>query len=431
MAWPMVLGQMLFFSVILTDNIMVGWLGTAQLAGLAAAISFFSFFNVTSIGIFAVAAPQYAKNRKHENHALNVEIFLSSLCVVALFSIPVAILLLFSRNILPLLGQAEITVEHAANYFDVFALCVPLYGLWYVFRQLTEGYGILRFTTVSGALMFSLNIVLNLFFIFGTENFEGMGIRGAAVATFCTMAVCLSVHLMVILKSKSLLGFRQKFALGLPKKKSFLTFLKVGLPSGAGLASELFFFVFGTMLVGYISYKDLASHQIAFNMFAFLYMIPLGIAIASGIRAGEILAKEGKAYLWKTVMVWVRVVCVTQLLAGLFCFFARSAFVSMYSPEPEVAALAEKLLLLAILFLLGDGLLVLFSITLRANQDTVASFYRLIGAFVCLGIPLMLLLGVSLEMGAVGVWIGKGLGIFIAAGLLFFRVRKILCRAPR
>ncbi len=426
MAWPMVLGQMLFFSVVITDNMMVGWLGTAELAGLAAAISFFSFFNVTSIGIFAVAAPQYAKNRGQNNDSLNVDIFLSSLAVVLFFCVPAAVLFLFSRTILPLLGQPDITVFHASAYFDIFAYSVPLYGLWYVFRQLTEGYGILRFTTVSGLLMFSLNIVFNYAFIFGTPWNKPFGIAGAAIATLLVMIIALTVHLWVIWRHPNLVLFRKEFRWRLPYKEPLLSFFRIAIPSGAGLAAELLFFVFGTMLVGYISYKDLASHQIAFNMVAFLYMIPLGIAIAAGIRAGEILANQGKEHLFKTFMVWVRVVTVTQLLAGLFCLFAGPYFISLYDPEPAVAELAQRLLFITIFFLLADGLLILFSITLRACADTVASFYRLMFGFMFLGIPLMVLFGLGLELGTIGVWVGQCLGVIIAATLLYFRVRSLL-----
>jgi|GEM_PF-6422339 len=423
MAWPMIIGQMLFFSIVLTDNMMVGRLGTAELAGLAAALSFFSFFNVTSIGIFAVAAPQYATNRKQKNENLSLDIFLSSLCVMVVICLPVAATLLLSRIILPYLGQPPITVEYAAHYFDVFAFCVPLYGLWYVFRQLTEGHGILRFTTISGLLMFSLNILFNRIFIFGTPWTEAYGIKGAAIATFLVMSIGLSVHLSVILFHPKLSKFRESFRWRLPKREAFRAFLRIGLPSGGALAAELSLFVVGTMLVGYISYKDLASHQIAFNMIAFLYMIPLGFAIASGIRSGEILAKKGKTYLYKTVMVWVRVVACMQLVAGFVCLFGGSYFVSLYAPEPEVADLAKRLLLIAMFFLLGDGLLILFSITLRACQDTLASLYRMVISFLFIGIPLMAMFGLGLGIGTVGVWIGKVCGIWIAAILLYLRVR--------
>ncbi len=426
MSWPMVLGQMLFFSVVLTDNMMVGRLGTAELAGLAAAMSLFSFFNVTSIGIFAVAAPQYAKNRQQENHDLNVDIFLSSLSVVALFSAPIGILLLFSRSILPLLGQPDITVHYAGEYFDVFAYSVPLYGLWYVFRQLTEGHGNFGFTGVSGLLTFVLNIVFNYHFIFGSDLVGGQGVRGAAIATFLVMIIVLSLHLLVILKDARLKSFRKAFCFRLPDKSAFFSFLRVGVPSGGGLAAELSFFVVGTMVVGYISYKDLAAHQIAFNMMAFLYMIPLGLAIACGVRSGEILANEGKEYLYKTVKMWTGVIAFTQVFTGLFCFFGGPFFISLYNPEPSVAKLTQNLLLITCFLLFGDGLLILFSIILRACKDTVASFYRLVFSFMLLGIPLMLLFGLSLGFGTIGVWMGKCLGIWIAALLLFFRTRTVL-----
>ena len=67
-----------------------------------------------------------------------------------------------------------------------------------------------------------------------------------------------------------------------------------------------------------------------------------------------------------------------------------------------------------------------YSNGLRANQDTVASFYRLLAALVFFGIPLMTLFGLGFEMGAIGVWIGKGFGVFLASGLLFLRVRRVL-----
>ena len=62
--------------------------------------------------------------------------------------------------------------------------------------------------------------------------------------------------------------------------------LRIGLPVGFQLLSEIGAFAFAAILMGWIGTAALAAHQIAITCAATTFMFPLGIAQAVGVRSG-------------------------------------------------------------------------------------------------------------------------------------------------
>jgi len=89
--------------------------------------------------------------------------------------------------------------------------------------------------------------------------------------------------------------------------------------------------------------------------------------------------------------------------------------------EVEVIMLAAKLMIIAALFQLSDGIQVTALGMLRGLQDVkIPSIYTFI-AYWLITIPLGYFLCVTMEMGAFGMWIALGLGLTISAMMLVKR----------
>jgi MATE family multidrug resistance protein len=112
-----------------------------------------------------------------------------------------------------------------------------------------------------------------------------------------------------------------------------------------------------------------------------------------------------------------------MLFCGLIFVVGRNILPTFFTQkeDTEVILLASKLMIIAALFQLSDGVQVVALGCLRGIQDVkIPSFITFI-AYWILTIPLGYYLCVTLEMGAFGMWISLGLGLTISAVLLVYR----------
>ena len=100
----------------------------------------------------------------------------------------------------------------------------------------------------------------------------------------------------------------------------------------------------------------------------------------------------------------------------------------------EVVAIAAKLLLVAAVFQISDGIQVVVLGALRGLQDVKIPMYITFVAYWVIGFPISYYLGEYTELKAVGVWIGLLAGLTAAAVFLFIRfhylTKKLIVENP-
>jgi len=91
----------------------------------------------------------------------------------------------------------------------------------------------------------------------------------------------------------------------------------------------------------------------------------------------------------------------------------------------EVITIAAKLLLVAAVFQISDGIQVVVLGALRGLQDVKIPMYITFVAYWIIGFPISFYLGKYTELKAVGVWIGLLAGLTAAAIFLYIRFNKL------
>jgi MATE family multidrug resistance protein len=87
----------------------------------------------------------------------------------------------------------------------------------------------------------------------------------------------------------------------------------------------------------------------------------------------------------------------------------------------EVITIAAKLLLVAAVFQISDGIQVVVLGALRGLQDVKIPMYITFVAYWIVGFPISYYLGIYTSLKAVGVWIGLLAGLTVAAFFLYIR----------
>lgn len=130
---------------------------------------------------------------------------------------------------------------------------------------------------------------------------------------------------------------------------------KLGMPIAMALFFEVSLFAIIALLLAPLGATVVASHQIALNFSAIVFMLPLSIGIAVSIRIGYYLGRDradisavvAKVGLWLALSLALS----TAILTVLF----RFQIAELYNSDPEVVVLAGSLMLMAALYQLSDS----------------------------------------------------------------------------
>lgn len=164
------------------------------------------------------------------------------------------------------------------------------------------------------------------------------------------------------------------------------------------------------------------------------FMFASGFSVAAMIRVGNQKGLENFSYL-KTVARSIFLLALFLEIAFAIIFIALHKilphlFLEMNNPEKiientEVIGIASKLLIVAALFQISDGIQAVVLGALRGLQDVRIPAIITFVSYWIIGFPVCVYLGFYTELKAVGVWIGLLVALSVASLLLLIRFEKI------
>ena len=429
LALPIVAVQVGMMLMGVVDTIMVGRLSAADLAAVALGNVYFFGIAVFGVGMLMALDPIVAQAwgaADTEAVARGIQRgFVLTFFLAALASL----LFLPSRPVFVALRQPADVVPVAAGYiFGSIPGMWPFYA-FVVLRQSLQAMGRVAPIVWTIASANLLNVFLNWILIFGNLGFPQMGAVGSAwgssLARWFMAALLLALSWPVL--RLYLVRIRREafdvFALG--------RMVRLGTPVGFQQQLEFGAFSLIGIMMGWLGTVTMAGHQVALNLAALTFMVPLGIAGASAVLVGRAVGREDMAEAR-------RAAGAGTLLGGSFMLVTACAFLTMpgllaaiYTSDARVLAVAVVLLPIAGIFQVADGLQAVAAGVLRGAGDTRSPFlFNLLG-FWGLGVPVSVVLAFPLGMGAEGLWWGLAAGLGGVAVLLFVRVRRLLARGVR
>ena len=197
--------------------------------------------------------------------------------------------------------------------------------------------------------------------------------------------------------------------------------LRLGLPTGLQLLSEVGAFAAAALLIGRLGAVPLAAHQIAITCAATTFMVPLGLSMASTVRIAQATG-AGRYDLLRPIGMgaWAIGVVVMSAFAIMY-LVANQPIARVFVRDPEVVKVAASLLLIAGIFQLVDGVQVVGSGLLRGLRDTTGPMIITVTAYWMVALPLGSWLTFERGEGPQGMWLGLAAGLAIAACLLVRR----------
>jgi len=430
LALPVMLTQVGQVSVNLFDNIIVGkLLGAQALASVSLGNAvFFSIF-VFALGFSLAIPPLVSEAHSVNDHETINSVFRHGFVINLGIGLLLSIVLLLALPLLYHMDQPPEIIPDTISFLAIMTISILPIMVFQTLREVSEG---LSFTIgVTKATIFAnvINIALNYVLIKGMFGLPAMGVKGSALASLIARVFMMVFLYYVLLKEESTRRYIKDFYLRIEgfSKEMFRKMLKIGFPTALQMFFEVTAFAGAAFICGLISAKDIASHQIALSMASFTFNLCLGFSVASTVMIGRKTGERDFVGLKSVGINNLKIGFLFMFLCGLFFIFGRNILPTFFTKadDVEVILLASKLLIIAALFQLSDGVQVVALGCLRGIQDVKIPSIITFVAYWIITIPLGYFLCVTLKMGAWGMWIALGLGLTISAVLLVRRFLKL------
>jgi len=412
------------------DNIMVGQLGTAELAAVSLGNSFVFIAMSLGIGFSTAITPLVAEadgtnNKADGKNALKHGLVLCTVLGLSLFGF-----ILLAKPLMYLMEQPPEVVELAMPYLDLVAFSLIPLVIFQAFKQFSEGLSQTRYPMYATILANIVNIVLNYLLIFGSFGFPKMGIVGAAIGTLVARLLMV-VYIWYLLKSKKkfhdyVTGFNFKKL----EKKVMNKIISLGFPSALQMFFEVAIFTAAIWLSGVLGKNAQAANQIALNLSSMTFMFGMGLGVAAMIRVGNQKGLKNFKELRRIAQSIFFLTLVLQVVFAALFLIGRHWFPTLYldvddvtnmADNSEVLILAAELLLVAAFFQISDGIQVVVLGALRGLQDVKVPTLITFIAYWLIGFPTSYYLGLYTDFKSTGIWIGLLIGLTASAIMLYIR----------
>jgi MATE family multidrug resistance protein len=430
LAVPVIMGMLGHTFVVFADNVMVGQLGTAELAAVSLGNSFVFIAMSLGIGFSTAITPLVAEadgagNKENAKSALKHGLVLCTLLGLLLF-----LIILACKPLMYMMEQPLEVVALALPYIDLVAFSLVPLVIFQAFKQFSEGLSQTKYPMYATILANVINIILNYILIFGHFGFPKMGLIGAAVGTLISRFVMV-LHLWYLLKQRPKFhDYVTRFDFRAMERKVMEKIIGLGFPSALQMFFEVAIFTAAIWLSGVLGKNAQAANQIALNLSSMTFMFGMGLGVAAMIRVGN---QKGTGDFIKLRRIAQSIFLLTLLIEVVFAalfLLGRYWFPTLYldvtdlsnmADNNEVILLAAKLLLVAAFFQISDGTQVVVLGALRGLQDVRIPTWITFVAYWLIGFPISYYLGLHTDLKSTGIWIGLLTGLSASAIMLYIR----------
>ena len=424
------LGMLGHTFVAFADNVMVGQLGTAELAAVSLGNSFVFIAMSLGIGFSTAITPLVAEADSASNISQGKTAFKHGLILCTLLSVILFLIILLLKPLMYYMDQPKEVVELAIPYLNYVALSLIPLIIFQALKQFSDGLSNTKYPMYATILANVINIVLNYLLIFGSFGFPKLGIVGAAIGTLFSRIIMVYFLWMIFKSKDKFRPYLTNFNFKKIEQKISAKLFNLGFPSALQMFFEVGIFTAAIWLSGVLGKNPQAANQIALNLSSMTFMVGIGLSVAAMVRVGNQKGLNDFISLRRIAFSIFFLTFIIEIIFASFFLIFRDWLPTLYidgdtlvniDDNKEVVLIASKLLLVAAFFQIFDGLQVAILGALRGLQDVKIPAYITFISYWIVGFPISNYLGLYTSLESVGIWIGLFTGLFVASILLYIR----------
>ena len=365
-------GQLAVMAFGVTDTIVAGRYSPEALAALSIGSAVFITVYVALMGILQALLPVWAEQHGAGARAAIGASVRQSLYLWAAACVIGMAVLLSPGAILRWTEVPEALHGEVRAYLTILAFGLPPALLFRIYSTLNQALGRPQFVTWLQVGSLALKVPLSVWFTFGGWGLAPQGAAGCAWATLAVNYGLMALGWWMLRHQPMYVPLALWRTPERPDGAQLARFLRLGLPAGLSIMVEVTSFTLMALFIARQGALASSAHQIASNVAAVFYMVPLSLAIATSARvsywrgAGD--ERQAAAVALKGF--WAAALMGLALAATLF--IAKQSIASLYSTSPGVVALAASLLAWVAAYHVGDSVQTLCIFVLRSYRITLA-----------------------------------------------------------
>lgn len=428
---PMALTQLGQIAMMTTDLAFIGRLGDEAVAAAALGHTVFFIAFTFGLGLVAGVAPLAAQAFGGRNPRGVRRAVRTGLWAALLASIPTMILPLRGEQILLALGQAPEAARLGQQYlFGLVWGLVP--ALWFIAIRGFMG-AVNRPEPVLWITLAAVpaNALLVYLLLYGSWGFPQLGLFGAGLATTIVNFATFLAGLWFVMWRRPFRKYHAMARLWRIDWPLLRQLTAIGTPISLSMLMEYGLFSSAALLMGLISTAALAAHQVALQVTAILFMVPLGIGMAATVRVGHAVGRRDGDAVRRAgyVAIWLGIALAVVLTAAVL--LGRFAIAKLFFGDATTHGAIEltaALLLVGATYFITDAIQTIVAGALRGLNDTRIPLLLAAISYWGIGFTMACVLGFRTGLGAVGVWIGLSCGTAVYAAALILRFRRLANR---
>lgn len=358
-AMPIMIQNLITNFVNLLDNLMVGFLGTEEVASVAIVNQLVFIYNLTLFGAISGAgifATQYFGKKDYDGVRYTIR-FKTIICFIMTLGFGLAFLLVGDLLIKNYLSDGSYNCDLdkalrlAKDYLLVIVIGFVPMAITQVYASTLKESGQTFVPMVAGVVAVVVNTFLNLMLIFGIGFFPKLGVVGAAIGTTVSRFVeCTVVYGYICKNKKKHHYFKGAFRTMYIPSKTLRLFLKKGIPL---LFNECIWSVGMSLLtLAYSKYGLIfvAAQSISSTVLNFFCIIFRALGIAVGIVAGKRLGAGEYDEAVDEVRKLNAFSVAVSVGIGVIVFFLADYITLLYNVAPEAKQWASFFIKVSALF---------------------------------------------------------------------------------
>lgn len=332
------------------------------------------------------------------------------------------VLMALSLFVLPYMGQPREVLQVITPYWLLTSAVMIPFCASFVYKQF---YDSINKPWTGVVLMLApvvVNIPLTWALVSGQAGLPALGLVGAGVAGLISGIIGTAIMAAHFHLTAANAPYRARSNW---QKSAFTEHLREGVPMGVQYFLEGGAVAVAGVLIGLLGAAALAANQVVFSVMVLLFMVPLGMSAAVGIRVAQAAGngEKGRARsigVTGMVLVSLWTAVFTVILVAYGDWVARQ-FVS----DDHVIAIASLIFVAVGGMQIFDGIQSVGVGVLRGVFDNRYPTVVSLIAYWLIALPLSVVFGFVLGWGAPGVWAGFGGGLVVASVLLVRRLWRV------
>ncbi|MEM7529140.1 MAG: MATE family efflux transporter [Pseudomonadota bacterium] len=425
LAWPVMLSRagilvMAFADMAMLGRYAVGAAGEANL-GLAVFIPVLVFCIGLASGSVPIIAQAFGAGRTAECGRA----WRRAMVWSAVTSTIGALLVLQSEAVLTAMGQPPALAAAGGRVAEMLApglVAQVLFAVCAFYLEATHR-PISALLVMLGANV--VNVALNWLLIWGHWGLPEMGAAGAALGSTIIRFGAAGAMVAIILSqpraaAAGVSGPWETFW-GPGGWRAGWPMRKLGMSAGLSNGFETIGFAVMSLVAGLLGALALDAYAISHNLVSTVFMIGLGLAVATGVRVGNAVGAglPGEAAFAGWCGLGASFVIMAVLAALVFAF--RPEIAAVYTDDPAVIARVSALLAVAAFIFVPDAMQVVMGMAVRALGDAWVPIGIYALSFSAILVPLGLYLGLETPLAERGLALAIVIVCVLATILMTWR----------